>query len=111
MTNRFSLAGKLRIGSNTPAIGYWEERNGAEYVSSVRNELRLPVYSRLDIRANRAFNWERKRLTLFVEVMNVLGRENMRYEQPGVNIVTLQAFGIFNSMIPRIPSAGILIEF
>jgi outer membrane receptor protein involved in Fe transport len=111
LTNRFSLAGKLRIGSNTPAIGYWEHRDGAEYVSSVRNELRLPVYSRLDVRANRTFNWERKRLTLFVEVMNVLGRENMRYEQPGVNIVTLQAFGIFNSMIPRIPSAGILIEF
>ena len=111
LTNRFSLAGKLRVGSNTPAIGYWEQRDGAEYVSSVRNELRLPVYSRLDVRANRAFNWERRRLTLFVEVMNVLGRENMRYEQPGVNIVTLQAFGIFNSMIPRIPSAGILIEF
>ena len=110
MTNRFSLAAKLRIGSNTPAIGYWEQRNGAEYVSSVRNELRLPVYSRLDLRANRAFNWERKRLTLFVEVLNVLGRENMRYEQPGVNVVTLQAFGIFNSMIPEFPPRD-LIEF
>ena len=111
ITNRFSLAGKLRLGSNTPAVGYWEQRNGAEFVSSTRNTLRLPVYSRLDVRANRTFNWDKKRLTLFVEVMNVLGRENVRYEQPGVNILTLQAFGMFNSMIPRIPSAGILIEF
>ena len=43
--------------------------------------------------------------------MNVFDRQNQRYEQPGVNVRTLQAFGIFNSMIPRIPSAGILIEF
>jgi outer membrane cobalamin receptor len=111
LTNRFSLAGKLRIGSNTPAIGYWEQRNGGEFVAAARNTLRLPTYARLDLRANRTFNWEKKRLTLFVEVMNVFDRANQRYEQPGVNIRTLQAFGIFNSTIPRIPSAGILIEF
>jgi hypothetical protein len=35
----------------------------------------------------------------------------MRFEQPGINTRTLQAFGLFNSMIPRIPSAGLLIEF
>jgi hypothetical protein len=62
-------------------------------------------------RANRTFNWQTKRLTLFVEVMNVLGRENLRYEQPGVNVRSGQAFGIFNSMIPRVPSAGVLIAF
>jgi outer membrane cobalamin receptor len=111
LTNRFSLAGKLRMGSNTPAIGYWERRNGGEFVAATRNTLRLPTYARLDLRANRTFNWEKKRLTLFVEVMNILDRANQRYEQPGVDIRTLQAFGIFNSMIPRIPSAGILIEF
>ena len=71
----------------------------------------MPAYSRLDLRANRTFNWQTKRLTLFVEVMNVLGRDNVRYEQPGVNIRTPQAFGMFDSMIPLVPSAGILIEF
>jgi hypothetical protein len=59
----------------------------------------------------RSFNWESKRLTLFVEVMNVLGRDNVRYEQPGVNVRTRQAFGLFNSMIPLVPSAGVSIEF
>ena len=111
MTNRFSLAAKLRTGSNVPATGYWEQRGDAFFVGSIRNALRVPAYSRLDLRANRTFNWQTKRLTLFVEVMNVLGRENVRYEQPGVNIRTGQAFGIFNSMIPRVPSAGVLIEF
>ena len=111
VTNRFSLAGKLRIGSNTPAIGYWTERNGAYFVASDRNTLRVPLYSRLDVRANRTFNWEKKRLTLFIEVLNALGRDNVRYETPSVNPRTHQAFGIFSSMIPFVPSAGILIEF
>jgi hypothetical protein len=111
VTNRFSLTGKWRIGSNTPAVGYWEEHSGAFFLGSARNTLRVPVYSRLDIRANRTFNWENKRMTLFVEVLNALGRDNVRFEQPGVNVNTLQAFGLFSSMIPRVPSAGILIEF
>ena len=111
ITNRFSLAGKLRVGSNTPVVGYWEQRNGDYFVGSTRNALRVPVYARLDLRANRTFNWQTKRLTLFVEVMNVLGRENVRYERPGVNSRTGQAFGIFSTMIPRVPSAGILLEF
>jgi outer membrane cobalamin receptor len=111
LSNRFSLMGKLRMGSNTPAIGYWEERGDLQFVGSTRNDVRLPLYSRLDVRANRTFNWEAKRLTLFVEVMNVLNRDNVRYETPGVNLRTLQAFGMFATMIPLIPSAGMLIEF
>jgi hypothetical protein len=114
ITNRLSLSGKLRIGSNTPAIGYWVQRGDDYFVGALedgRNTLRVPTYARLDLRANRTFNWERKRLTLFVEVMNVLGRDNVRYEQPGINVRTRQAFGIFSSMIPLVPSAGVLIEF
>ena len=73
--------------------------------------MRVPLYSRLDVRANRTFNWDKKRLTLFVEVMNALGHDNVRFEQPGINVRTRQAFGMFSSMIPLVPSAGILIEF
>jgi hypothetical protein len=111
LTDRFSLAAKLRTGSNVPATGYWEQRGDAFFVGSVRNALRVPAYARLDVRANRTFNWQTKRLTLFVEVMNVLGRENVRFEQPGIDVRTGQAFGMFNSMIPLVPSAGVLIEF
>jgi hypothetical protein len=98
------------MGSNTPAVGYWEQRDGLEFVGSTRNDLRLPAYARLDLRANRTFNWEKKRLTLFVGVMNGFGRENVRYEQP-VDVRTGRAFGMFNGLIPFVPSAGILIEF
>ena len=43
----------------------------------------MPLYSRLDVRANRTFNWEKKRLTLFVEVMNVLAATTCATKRPG----------------------------
>jgi len=66
---------------------------------------------RLDLRANRTFNRPSSRITLFVEVMNVFNRENVRFTPPGVNVRTGQAFGLFESMIPFVPSAGVLVEF
>jgi hypothetical protein len=50
-------------------------------------------------------------MTLFVEVINVLGRDNVRFNQPGIDPRTRRAFGLFESMIPLVPSAGILLEF
>jgi hypothetical protein len=63
------------------------------------------------VRANRTFNRHSSRITLFVEVMNVLGRDNVRFTSPGVNGRTGQAFGLFETMIPLVPSAGVLVEF
>ena len=111
ITNRWSVTGKWRAGSGIPAEGYFEQRGNRYFLSTERNTLRVPLYSRLDVRANRAFNLRSTRLTLFLEVMNVLGRDNVRAERPGLNVRTHEIFGLFNSMIPRVPSAGILIEF
>ena len=111
VTNRFSLGAKLRTGSNFPAVGYWEERDGNTFVGATRNGLRVPVYARLDIRANRTFNYRRTRLTLFAEVLNALARDNVRVASPGINARTRQVFGLYETMIPLMPSAGILIEF
>jgi hypothetical protein len=43
--------------------------------------------------------------------MNVFNRENVRFNPPGVNGRTGQAFDLFESMIPLVPSAGVLVEF
>jgi hypothetical protein len=71
----------------------------------------VPVYARLDVRANRTFNYQSKRLTLFVEVLNALARDNVRMASPGINVRTRQVFNLFETMIPLMPSAGILLEF
>ena len=64
-------------------------------------------YSRLDLRANRAFTWSRRRLTLFAEVINVLNRDNVRFNPPGVNTTTrVTSSQPFDSMLPIVPSVG-----
>jgi TonB-dependent receptor-like protein/carboxypeptidase-like protein len=110
-SERASFVAKLRIGSNFPIPGYYAERDGSYFVTDVRNTARLPVYARLDLRANRAFTWARRRLTLFAEVINVLNRENVRFTPPGINIRTGATTIPFDSMLPIVPSAGVLIEF
>ena len=73
--------------------------------------MRVPVYSRLDVRANRTFSWRATRLTLFAEVLNLYARDNVRASRPGINGITHQVFGLFDSMFPLIPSAGLSLEF
>lgn len=111
LSDRSSISAKLRVGSNFPAPGYYVERNGHYFLGEHRNDVRLPVYARVDVRANRTFNWSRKRLTLFGEVMNVLNRDNVRFYPPTVDRRTLEVTRMFDTLVPIVPSAGILIEF
>ena len=71
-----------------------------------RNALRLPVYGRLDLRANRTFTWSRRRLTLFAEVINVLNQDNVRFSPPRINNTTRQVTRLFDSLVPVIPFRG-----
>lgn len=108
---RTSVSGKLRMGSNFPAPGYYTERDGRYYVGERKNEVRLPSFARLDLRLNRTFTWSTRRLTLFAEVINVLNRENVRYHPPSIDVRTLEARRLFESLLPVVPSAGLLFEF
>jgi ferric enterobactin receptor len=112
-SDRLSFVAKLRIGSNFPVPGYYAKApaSGSWALTDVRNTERLPVYARLDLRANRAFNWSRSRLTLFAEVINVFDRANYRFEPPPVNVNTKVVGTPFDSMFPVIPSVGFSIEF
>jgi outer membrane receptor for ferrienterochelin and colicin len=112
-SDRLSFVAKLRVGSNFPIPGYYAKvpDTGSFVLADVRNSERLPLYARLDLRANRAFNWSRSRLTLFAEVINVFDRANYRFEPPSVNVTTKAVGTPFDSMFPVIPSVGFLIEF
>jgi hypothetical protein len=105
-----SVSGKLRLGSNFPIPGYFESRDGGLWVASGRNQVRLPAYARLDLRANHTFNFNRRRLTLFVEVMNVLNRENYAIDDPTV-LPTGRVVSATQSLFPFLPSAGLVIDF
>jgi hypothetical protein len=111
VSDRTNISAKIRSGTNVPAPGYYAQQGNEYVMSSVRNTLRLPTYSRVDLRANRTFNWSRKRLTLFAEVINLFNRDNVRFNPPSVNTSTGRVSNLFESLIPIIPSAGILVEF
>jgi hypothetical protein len=111
LSYRFSVGAKLRIGSNTPLVGYFEESGEITRLSRERNRLRLPTYARLDLRLTRTFTFDRRRMTLFVEVMNVLDRENIGQADASVRASTLEVTGFAERLFPRVPSAGLLIEF
>ena len=112
LSYRMTVSAKFRVGSNFPLVGYFSGTTDPEALklSTVRNQVRLPVYARLDIRANRTFTFQRSRLTLFVEVMNLLGRDNLRQTDGSIR-VNLDAVGFVDRLLPRVPSAGILFEF
>ena len=116
-SNRMSFSSRFRAGSNFPVPGYYEsretrsEQSPAYFLSTSRNNVRVPVYSRLDLRANRTFSWRTTRFTLFAEALNIYARENVRASTPGINGITHQVFGLFDSMFPFIPSAGLSVEF
>jgi hypothetical protein len=105
------VSARFRAGSNVPITGYWTERAGDYFLGAERNTVRVPLYSRLDVRLNRTFTWQQKRLTLFLEGINVYNRTNVRFALPSVDRRTLLATHIFETMVPRIPSVGILLEF
>jgi hypothetical protein len=111
VSTHWNVGAKLRVGSNFPVPGYYREEDGSYFISDRRNEERLPVYARLDIRASRTFTWARARMTLFGEVINALDRDNVRSNPPSIDSRTWRVSHLFETMIPIVPSAGLLLEF
>ena len=124
LSNRTSIGAKFRYGSNYPITGYVGRQPlgpnapalfGGERplffgLIDERNTLRLPAYARLDIRADRAVSWAGRRVTLFVELANVLNRRNERNVPSSVGRAG-QVTGVTDSLLPILPSAGFVIEF
>jgi hypothetical protein len=110
LSYRLLASAKLRVGSNVPLVGYFSRTGETLRLAVDRNRVRLPRYARLDLRVTRTFTFDRRRLTLFVEVMNALGRENVGQADGSIR-ATLEAVGFAERLIPRVPSAGLLMEF
>jgi hypothetical protein len=123
LSSRASVSARYRYGSNYPMAGYLglpqpglgtvpliDGRPLFAGLISDRNTLRLPAYSRLDVRADRAFNWSGRRLILFVDVANVLNRTNLRNASYFVDR-TGRVFDTTESLMPIVPSGGFVFEF
>jgi hypothetical protein len=107
---RMRVSARFRYGSNFPMVGYLDGEHEALRLGTERNRVRLPAYARLDLSGSRTFTFERTRLTLFVEVMNVTNRDNYG-PADGFIRSNLVAANYSEKLLPIVPSAGVLIEF
>jgi Carboxypeptidase regulatory-like domain/TonB-dependent Receptor Plug Domain len=105
-----NLSARFRYGSNFPIVGFLKFDGTRVVLSDQRNQVRMPVYSRLDVRANKSFNFDRWKLTLYAEVLNLLARENIRYTTQSDTANGRLSINR-DSMFPLLPSAGIRVEF
>jgi hypothetical protein len=103
---------KWRHGSNVPVAGYLARVGDSWFVTGTRNGSRLPTYSRLDLRVDRAFTLGRnRRLTLFAEVVNVFDRANLGPADPSVRLRTFEAIRVTETLLPRVPAVGLIVAF
>ncbi|RPJ86431.1 MAG: hypothetical protein EHM18_06250 [Acidobacteria bacterium] len=113
-TSQLDLSGKWRYATGLPVPAYVSRQGDDYFVDAFRNQVRLSDYSRLDVRAAKSFNRDRYRLTLFVEVLNLLNRDNVRFAGVGrddVNVKTGRIRDLDHTQFPILPTAGLAIEF
>jgi Carboxypeptidase regulatory-like domain/TonB-dependent Receptor Plug Domain len=105
-----NVSSKYRYGSNIPLPAFLLVQGESTTLSSQRNQSRPPAYSRLDVRANKAFHFDRWKLTLYGEVLNILGHKNIRYTRDVDTVNRTLSFDK-DTMFPVLPIAGLRVEF
>lgn len=116
---QFSIAWQYHSGWPTTGRTFeqMELRSGTAIIGhlGVPYDLRLPVYQRLDVRAQRRFELKHGTLRLYADVFNALNRENVfSYEYdvaPGPNGVPDVRRHTGDTLIPLLPSVGLTWEF
>jgi outer membrane cobalamin receptor len=106
-----NLSSAWRYGSGEPVPGFYHKVGQEYFLSNERNTTTLPDYSRVDVRVNKAFLFKNWKLTLNGELINVLNRENLRFAGFEFFDFDGRVFGQLDRVIPRLPSAGVVIEF
>jgi hypothetical protein len=98
-------------GSGFPVPGFFQGAPGAYFLAPGRNATRLGAYQRLDTRVNKAWTFDKWKLTLYGEVVNLTNRLNRRFDSyNGYNSRTGAASISLDKMFPILPSAGIVFE-
>ena len=110
LSPRTSLSGKMRLGTNFPLPGYISRSGAVLVLGPDRNTERLPAYARVDARLNQVFTFTRRRLTLFAEVINLLGRTNYGPTDGFIRSNGLPV-GFTEKLMPFLPSVGFVFDF
>lgn len=96
----WQLSGLWKFGSGLPLVGFQPTMPNGQSSFTNRNQFRLPVYTRFDLRLDKSFKFRKLKITLTAEILNLLGRRNLRQVRNG-----------FEQTLPFVPSGGLKIEF
>lgn len=96
----WQLSGLWKFGSGLPVAGFQPTMIDGRSSFTNRNLVRLPVYSRFDLRLDKSFDIGRLKITLTAEFLNLFGRRNLRQVRNG-----------FEQTLPFVPSGGLKIEW
>lgn len=113
-SSQLDLSLKWKYASGLPIPAYVAGKGDRYFLSAGRNLERLQPYSRLDLRMAKTLNRDRYRWTLFLEVLNLLGRENQRFSGFGLDFInhkTGEVRELVQGQFPFLPTAGFLLEF
>ena len=110
-TETWNFSSEWRYGSGQPVPGFYRQAGAGYFLTNVRNTTRLPSYNRLDLRVNKDFLFEKWKLTLNGEVINVTNSNNRRYAGFDGFGFDGRVFGQLDRVLPILPSAGVVIEF
>ena len=100
LNESWQLSGLWKLGSGLPLIGFQPAMLNGQPSFTNRNQLRLPVYSRFDLRLDKSFKLRGFKFTYTAEFLNLFGRRNLRQVRNGVEPV-----------LPLVPSGGMRIEW
>jgi outer membrane receptor for ferrienterochelin and colicin len=98
-------------GSGFPVPGYFRRDDEGWRLARDRNTARLDPYQRTDLRVNKSRAFDRWKLTIYGEVVNILNRANYRFDSYNGYDGSGRAILSFSRMFPVLPSAGIMAEF
>ena len=110
-TDTWNFSSEWRFGSGQPVPGFFGHDSAGYFLISERNQTRLPLYSRVDVRLSKAFLFTKWKLTLTGEVLNLLNHNNVRYAGFDFYSFNGRVSGQLDRVLPIVPSAGVVIEF
>jgi hypothetical protein len=106
-----NMSARWSYGSAFPIPGYLQMIGANYYLTTARNQLRLPSYQRTDWRINKVWTHARYKVTLYGEVINLTNRTNYLFDSfNGYTSSTKQAYLTLDKMFPILPSAGLVFE-
>jgi translation initiation factor IF-1 len=105
------MGAEWRYGSGQPVPGFYRQVGSEYFLTNERNLVRVPDYSRVDVRLSKAFLVKRWKLTVTGEVINLLNKDNVRFSGFDGFATDGRVFGRLDRLLPILPSAGVVIEF